>query len=66
MPEIWYNTEMKVRCKMKTVCKWKRYEDEDYWETDCDNAFCTIEGSLRDNNFKFCPYCGKEIKEVKK
>lgn len=45
------------------VCKWKEFED--YWETDCGEAFSTFEGSLEDNKIVFCPFCGKKITEVK-
>jgi len=44
-------------------CKWY-YKDndlEDYWETSCDSAFTIIDGTLEDNNIKYCPFCGKEI-----
>ena len=47
-------------------CKWKYQDDEynDYWETDCGEAWCITEGNLKDNHIVFCPFCGKKIKEV--
>ena len=32
------------------------------YETECEHAFCIIEGTPKDNDIKYCPYCGKEIK----
>ena len=56
----------------KTVadyCVWKKgynqFEDEVYWDTSCDNAFQFEDGSPTDNGFKYCPYCGRKLKEEK-
>jgi hypothetical protein len=52
-----------VETKCNQQCEWKfvvfefaESNDEGYWVTGCDDQI--------DNpyNFKFCPYCGKEIK----
>jgi len=48
------------------VCEWTEHEEHDYvfWETECDSSFAfTDGGSLSENKFKFCPYCGGAIKE---
>lgn len=45
-------------------CKWKQWSEGDTFDTDCDNCFSLIEGSIEENNFKHCPYCGKLIKVV--
>jgi len=53
---------------MNDKCKWVINESPDetiYYETSCNNAFTFIEDGIEDNNYKFCPYCGKEIEEVK-
>ena len=43
-------------------CIWE--EDwEGNWEADCDNMFCFIDGGPRDNEMKFCCYCGKKLEE---
>ena len=45
------------------TCDWKR-EDEDndeYWETSCDNAFTFNAGSPDKNGFSHCPYCGRKL-----
>jgi hypothetical protein len=44
------------------ACLWTYDENHDYYETECEHAFCIIEGTPKDNDMKFCPYCGKEIK----
>lgn len=46
-------------------CKWEYDDMHDYYDTECDEAFTCIEGDLKDNKIKFCPFCGKEINEVK-
>ena len=51
------------------VCKWADQEEYDhrFWETECGKSFAFTEGgSLSENEFKFCPYCGKEIKMAQK
>lgn len=53
-------------------CKWK-YKDKEYI-TSCNNKVIAIGsgegawqcdgiGTLDENKFKYCPYCGKEIEE---
>ncbi len=44
------------------VCNWQEEETLDYtfWETDCKQAFWFTEGGTpADNDFAYCPYCGK-------
>ena len=55
---------------MKTdTCKWHKdgqhMPDHDYWETSCDNMFQFKVDGPNENSFKFCPYCGLPIEEVK-
>jgi hypothetical protein len=41
-------------------------EDDSYYETDCNESFYFDDGHsrLKDyGNFKYCPYCGKEISD---
>lgn len=50
---------------MEDTCTWKRDSDDiDYWETDCNLTWSTIDGGLEENNMNYCPQCGKRIKEV--
>jgi hypothetical protein len=50
---------------MNDVCKWKYDEITGAWETSCDNLFSFLADGPVENNFKFCPYCGREICEQK-
>lgn len=54
---------------MRDKCRWKISEDHEYeehYETKCGDRFGFIDGQKRYEDFKFCPYCGKPIEEVKK
>ncbi|MCL4432163.1 MAG: hypothetical protein M1300_07575 [Epsilonproteobacteria bacterium] len=43
-------------------CVWKQSMiDENVWETSCYEHHQFMDGGPKDNNHKFCPYCGKEI-----
>ena len=53
---------------MTEKCKWNEFFNEmspDYdctsYETECERIYIDCLGIC----FKFCPYCGKEIEEVK-
>jgi hypothetical protein len=45
---------------MPDKCKWT-YDDDGYYDTSCDNAFVFISDGPLENDFKYCPYCGREI-----
>lgn len=52
----------------KETCKWDNQEDswgDRFYETSCKQSFSFFEGEEKYDDFKFCPYCGKEIDEVK-
>ncbi len=50
--------------KDNKFCYWSRAdEDTDMWETSCEQAFCLDEGTPKENDFKFCVYCGKPLVE---
>jgi len=44
-------------------CKWV-FTDESYYESECGHAFYFIDDEHRFNEFKYCPYCSKEIHEI--
>jgi len=44
------------------ICEWK--DVGEYWETGCDGAFCISNGTPKNNEMEYCPYCGKEIKVI--
>ncbi len=54
---------------MSKKCKWKYWGEYDTdggrWETSCGSAFTVNEGTPKDNNMKFCPFCGKELWQLK-
>ncbi len=54
-------TEKKVQ-----VCNWTldSTEYDDHYETECGNAFIMTEGTPKENEMKFCCYCGKKLVEV--
>lgn len=45
-------------------CTWAECNDDmcEYHETSCGEAHVFTTGNLADNNYKYCPYCGKKIK----
>ena len=51
---------------MSDKCVWKPASGigaliDDYWDTNCGEAFYFDTGGIEENGFNFCPYCGKEI-----
>ena len=47
------------------VCEWRVCDEEaNVYDTSCRNPHILIEGTPRENNYKYCPYCGKNIKAV--
>ena len=52
--------------KKKKVCVWKHddWDETDSFETSCDQEFLLTEGGLKDNQIKYCPFCGKTIEEL--
>jgi DNA-directed RNA polymerase subunit RPC12/RpoP len=48
-------------------CKWK-LEDKDLldYETECGELHYFEAGGIKENHYKYCPYCGKKILEVNK
>jgi len=50
-------------------CIWKEESGVDSdvtYSTSCDNMFTIMEGTPKDNDFKYCPYCGGKLKEKNK
>ena len=44
------------------LCTWTENEDGVY-ETNCDNMFVFNDGGPVENGFRYCPYCGRELRE---
>jgi len=56
---------VKFRIGTKTdVCQWEADYDGVH-NTSCNNAHAFICDGVKENKYKFCPYCGRKIKEVK-
>ena len=47
----------------KAECVWT-YNDDDYWQTECWNAFQLIDGKPSGNYMTYCPYCGRKLAEA--
>lgn len=48
-------------------CQWiddEVLDGDSMYETECGQAQQFTVGDIEDNNYKFCPFCGKEIAEV--
>lgn len=50
---------------LELECEWK-LEDEDVnlYATGCNEYHLLCEGTLEENKYRYCPYCGKKIKEA--
>jgi len=51
------------------TCSWQipsttLEKEYNLWGTDCGNTYQFYDGGPETNGYKFCPYCGKRIKEV--
>lgn len=47
------------------ICEWTWEPFSDHYETDCGEGFQFMNGGVEQNNYEFCPHCGREIVEVK-
>ena len=46
------------------VCEWKYNDTEYYWESSCEHLHIFMADGPKENEYIFCPYCGKKIKVV--
>lgn len=47
------------------MCEWRLCDEEaNVYDTSCRNPHILIEGTPQENNYEYCPYCGKKIKIV--
>jgi len=49
-----------------TVCRWKKDKEDGVYDTNCGNRFEFNADGPTENHFKFCPYCGKKLKNFEK
>lgn len=46
-------------------CKWKLEDEEvNLYVTGCKKYYLVGEGTPEENKYRYCPYCGKKIKEA--
>ena len=45
-------------------CNWTYDAGDDFWETECGEAFVFMDGGPAENNARFCSYCGKKLVEI--
>jgi hypothetical protein len=49
----------------ENVCEWMETKEDPFgdplYSTGCGHLAQLIEGTPEENQFKFCPFCGKEI-----
>ena len=50
--------------KADDVCEWKYNDSEYYFESSCEHLHIFISDGPEENEYRFCPYCGKKIKIV--
>jgi hypothetical protein len=46
----------------KPECIWTNGEADEVFETQCGNTFTFIDGGIKENDCKFCQYCGGAVK----
>lgn len=44
------------------ICEW--IWDNEFYDTSCNNGFQFMNDGIKENNFKYCPYCGGKIAET--
>ena len=60
-----YSVDVVVEELSDDVCEWRLCDEEaNVYDTSCRNPHILIEGTPIDNNYEYCPYCGKKIKAV--
>ena len=49
-------------------CVWSQDEWDEWglWESECGQGFCLEDGDPTDSGMRFCPYCGKLVKQALK
>lgn len=51
-----------MKTKGRDTCEWEEDMDS-VWETECGKMFQFIAATPAENEFEFCPFCGKVILE---
>ena len=61
--ELFLETAQRLRELDKPDCVWTNSDSDEEFETQCGNAFTFIDGGIKENDCKFCQYCGGAVKE---
>ena len=51
-------------CVSDNVCEWKYNDSEYYFESSCKHLHIFMSDGPKENEYRFCPYCGKKIRIV--
>ena len=54
----------RIRNMTDDVCEWKYNDSEYYCESTCKHLHIFMSDGPEENEYRFCPYCGKKIKIV--
>ena len=54
----------RIRNMTDDVCEWKYDDSEYYFESSCDHLHIFMSDGPKENEYRFCPYCGKKIRIV--
>ena len=46
------------------VCEWRYNDSEYYFETSCKHLHIFMSDGPKENEYEFCPYCGKKINVI--
>jgi hypothetical protein len=65
--QVCHNCSAKIEWVGEEYCEWKEENDHNdaYYDTSCDRALLFNVGGVEFNQFKYCPFCQKQIKVVK-
>lgn len=46
------------------ACTWTHDDDEGSWDAECGERWSITEGTPEENNFRFCPGCGRKVETI--
>ena len=46
------------------TCTWTHDDDEGSWDAECGERWSITEGTPEENNFRFCPGCGRKVETI--
>ena len=46
------------------ACTWTHDDDEGSWDAECGERWVITNGTPEENNFRFCPGCGRTVKTI--